>query len=294
MRKNISINAYAKLNLSLDIVGIREDNYHLLRTVMQSISIYDTLKINRCVGDKITLSSDDDTLILNEENSAYKAAKTFLEAVGIADRGISIYLEKRIPSQAGLGGASADAAAVLIGLNWLYGAGLSTSELCDIGVEIGADVPFCIVGGTQLCEGIGEIITPVTKLADCYIVVAKPAGGISTPKAYAEFDRIYGDPDVNAKTQEYTDDVMLALTTNSLSQVGSAIGNVFEQLAEVDEVASIKEVMLSMGAVGASMSGSGTAVYGLFNIAEYESAMKCMEYLRSQYPFSVICRPINK
>lgn len=293
MRKSITINAYAKLNLSLDIVGVREDNYHLLRTVMQTISIYDTLNIAR-FGDRISLSSDDDMLILNEENSIFKAAKRFFDTVGIKDRGVSVHVEKRIPSQAGLGGASADAAAMLIGLNKLYDTGLSISEICDIGVTIGADVPFCIVGGTQLCEGIGEIITPVNKLADCYIVVAKPIGGISTPKAYVKFDRIYGNSNANKKAKEYTDDVISALATNSLSQVGTSIGNVFEQLTEVDEIATIKETMLSMGAVGASMSGSGTAVYGLFNADEYESAMKCMEYLRSQYPFSVICKPLNK
>ena len=292
MQKSIIINAYAKLNLSLDIVGVRKDNYHLLRTVMQSISIHDTLNISR-YGDKIILSSDDDTLILNEENSILKAAIQFFNTVGIKDRGVSVHVEKRIPSQAGLGGASADAAAMLIGLNKLYDTGLSTSELCDIGVAIGADVPFCIVGGTQLCEGIGEIITPAPKLSDCYIVVAKPVDGVSTPKAYAKFDSIYNS-NSSRRAKVYTDDVISALAIGNLSQVGGYIGNIFEQLSEDEDISIIRESMLSMGAVGASMSGSGTAVYGLFTIDKYESAMKCMEYLRSQYPFSVICKPLNK
>ena len=292
MQNSITINAYAKLNLSLDIVGVREDNYHLLRTVMQSISIYDTLNITRC-GDKIALSSDDDSLIVNEENSIFKAAEQFFDTVGIKDRGISVHVEKRIPSQAGLGGASADAAAMLIGLNKIYNTGLSIGELCDIGVAIGADVPFCIVGGTQLCEGIGEVITPVPKLSDCYIVVAKPQGGVSTPKAYAKFDSIYGNSNASKKAEECTDDVVSALNIGILSQIGESLGNIFERLVDDKEVPLIRETMLSMGAVGASMSGSGTAVYGLFDVNEYESAMKCMEYLSSQYPFSVICKPLN-
>lgn len=294
MQKSISISAYAKLNLSLDIVGTREDNYHFLRTVMQSIDIYDTLTIAMCEGDEISLTCDDDELILNEDNSVLKATNQFFDTVGVKNRGLSVHIEKNIPSQAGLGGASADAAAMLIGLNSLYNTNLSTIELCAMGVEIGADVPFCIVGGTQLCEGIGEIITPAPKLPDCYIVVAKPVGGISTPKAYAKFDSIYGNCNLNIKANEFTDNLISSLRTGDLSRVGERIGNVFESLADVKDILLIKEAMLSMGAVGASMSGSGTAVYGLFSIDEYDRAVKCMKYLSLHYPFSTICKPLNK
>ena len=178
--KRLTVPAPAKLNLSLDIVGVREDGYHLLRMIMQTIDLCDQIVLER--ADEISLTCNLPELPCDERNLAVRAAHAFFERTGLPG-GVRMTLDKNIPHGAGMGGGSADAAAVLKGLNELCGTDLSQQELCEIGLRLGADVPFCIVGGTQLAEGVGERLTPLPPLPDCFLLVAKPEQGVSTPEA---------------------------------------------------------------------------------------------------------------
>lgn len=186
-----SIVAPAKVNLTLDITGRRDDGYHFMRMIMQSVSLHNVITINYVPGGKdVSILCSSAEVCTDESNTAYKAAMAFFQFLHQPVPGLEIVIENNIPFMAGLGCASADAAAVLVGLNHITGAGLSNHELCEIGVKVGADVPFCILGGTQLVEGIGEIFTPLPNLAECYIVIAKPDESISTAEAFARYDRI--------------------------------------------------------------------------------------------------------
>ncbi|WP_294911766.1 4-(cytidine 5'-diphospho)-2-C-methyl-D-erythritol kinase, partial [uncultured Eubacterium sp.] len=182
------VKAYAKINLLLDIVATRKDGYHDLFMIMQSVGIYDTVTVSKQKGRKITLSCNLDSIPVDEKNIAYKAAVAFFDAYKIKNTGIHIDIVKRIPHAAGLAGGSADGAAVIKALNEIYKTNLSDKELCKIGVKVGADVPFCITGGTLLSQGIGEVLTPVKPLRRCFIVLAKPDFGVNTGYAYKQFD----------------------------------------------------------------------------------------------------------
>ena len=183
----VTVKAYAKINLLLDICALRKDGYHDLFMLMQSVGLYDTVTVERVKGRNITIFCDDSDVPTDEHNIAYKAAEAFFSDYKIrkTSRGLRITIQKRIPHAAGLAGGSADGAAVLTALNEIYGTGLTARELCATGVKIGADVPFCLTGGTLLSQGIGEILSPVKPLRRCYIVLAKPDQGVNTGAAFA-------------------------------------------------------------------------------------------------------------
>lgn len=252
------VSAPAKINLTLNIEGRREDGYHLLSSVFQSVSLADEVTLEIADGvDGIMLAVSDPSVPADERNTAYKAAAVFYEA--LCKRAcVRIYVEKVIPQQAGLGGGSADAAAVLVGLNALYGDPFSQKELCALGEKVGADVPFCIVGGTAFVEGIGEIITPLKPLPSCYALVAKPPIGVSTKEAYAAVD--------SKQTVLADQETMLAaITAGDLHTVGAHLSNAFEQALAIPEVEELLAVMRKSKPLGAMMSGSGSAVYALFD-----------------------------
>lgn len=270
----MQVNAYAKINLSLDITGRREDGFHTLDTVMQAVSLCDTITLTPTREPGVSLRTNFRYLPVNEKNTAYRAASLFFEHCGSSGAGVQISILKRIPSRAGLGGGSADAAAVLRGLNELYGAGLSQETLLELGAQIGADVPFCLHGGACRCTGVGERLEPVTPLPDCFLVICKPPAGMSTPRAYALLDQ--SPP---ARTQG-TPKLLEALESGDLRRIGKALSNRFDDAMRLMQVRKIKQIMLSAGAAGALMTGSGSAVFGLFS--SEEAAKSCGSLLSEQ------------
>lgn len=285
--QSIKLKAPAKINLILDIVGKRKDGYHNLRSVMQTISIFDyiTLTVN---GEKsefpdISITCNDPNIPTDKRNIAYKACRAFINTVGeVPFDSIEIYIDKHIPSGAGLAGGSADGAAVILGLNSLCGDLLSTDELCKIGASVGADVPFCIVGGTALCEGIGDKITPLKPLPDCEIIVVKPEISISTPLSYKRFDELE-----NPRLSDF-DTFMNALNYGNLKSISKTLSNSLEDVTDVSIIQDIKNEMLMFGALGCVMTGSGSAVFGIFD--NNEKARKCADKFSGRM-FCEICLP---
>lgn len=273
--RQLIIHAYAKINLTLDILGKRADGYHDLKMVMQSVGLYDiiSVKLNKNTG--IYVKSSSALLADDESNTAYKAAKCFFEACGMNGCGAFIDMEKRIPMEAGMAGGSADAAAVIIALDRLCGTKLSENRLWAIGEKVGADVPFCLSGGTMLAEGKGERLTRLPELssfADApLILLCKPEIGVSTGRAYAAVDHcdpaVLRRPDAEAMRE--------ALAAQDVKGVAENLGNVFEQVLRIDECESIKSTMMKEGALGACMTGSGTTVFGLFD-SEAAAQQACL------------------
>ena len=278
--KSVTVNAPAKINLVLDVTGRREDGYHTLFTIMQSISLADTVCLTPNDSGIITVECSDRSIPASIDNIAFRAAELFYRTNGIEQIGLNIKIDKHIPSQAGLGGGSADAAAVLVGMNSLYGTGLTPEELCRLGVRLGADVPFCIVGGTKICRGIGELMTEAPPLEKCYIAIGKGSEGISTKEAYAEID---------SKCSFCTDDGPDRYD-GSISSVKAAGRNIFEDVSHCPEVKVIKESFYSAGAEYSAMSGSGSAVFGLFR-EQTAAESACAEISRMGY-FSGVYLPI--
>ena len=251
--------APAKLNLTLDVLGKRPDGYHELETVMQSVDLRDEVYITLTdrPGIKVDISRDD----LPRDLLAGKAAQVFLSYVNLPDQGVEVYINKRIPDKAGLAGGSSDAAAVIRGLDALLDTGLSETELLDISGRVGSDVPFCLLGGTRLCRGCGEIMTELPELPDCSIVIVKPDFSVSTPELFAALDskRVLRRPD--------TGGFLKALNARELTGLGPYTVNVFEEVLPEDlgrRVQDIKDALLAAGALGASMTGTGSAVFGIF------------------------------
>ena len=258
----ITLNAYAKINLSLDIVGRLANGYHEVRMIMQTVGIHDTLTFEKTEGE-IVLSSDAGELPLGEDNLIYKAARLVKETHGISG-GVKVHLEKRIPVAAGMAGGSTDAAATLKAMNLLYDLGLSEEDLCGLGVKLGADVPYCIMGGTALSEGIGEVLTKLAPMPECVLLVAKPDINVSTKEVYQALDSqsVPWHPDVDGMRQ--------AIEEGRLEGIYSRLGNVLETVtvAKHPIVSEIKQEMLGNGALGSLMSGSGPSVFGIFDDEE--------------------------
>lgn len=270
---SITLRANAKLNLSLDITGRREDGYHLMDMVMQSVTLYDTVILRKSADISVSIRMENgaSALLPDKNNTAYKAAELFFVHTGLPD-GVSIQLVKHIPQEAGMAGGSADAAAVLIGLDRLYETGLSRQELLDIGVRVGADVPFCLIGGTARVQGIGELVMPVPFFDGGSYLVVKPPFGISTPLSFKRFDGMKRcpRPDNNA--------LLAAMAAGDIKALEHASANVLEQAAESPEIEGIKKRLYSLGADFALMTGSGSAVFGLFAEQQWaESAVKSLE-----------------
>lgn len=276
----ITVTAPAKINLMLDVTGRRSDGYHTLNTIMQSISLADTVFLKLNDSGKIAVDCKGVELDSFTDNIAYKAATAFYEHTKINCKGLLIKIDKQIPLQAGLGGGSADCAAVLVGLNKLLGTNYSEEKLCEIGVKLGADVPFCTVGGTKICKGIGEIMSPAPPLEDCFIVIGKGSKGISTKKAFEAIDAL-GSAIHEDITDKYDG------TVASVKLIGR---NIFEEVSDCSEVLTVKEILLQQGAEYAAMSGSGSAVFGLFR--RKENAENACKALQINSYFAEVCVPI--
>jgi 4-diphosphocytidyl-2-C-methyl-D-erythritol kinase len=282
----VKINAYAKINLLLDIVATRTDGYHDLFMIMQSVGVYDTVTVEDTNDGKITISCNIDDIPLDEKNIAHKAAKAFFDSNSIKNKGIHIDIVKRIPHAAGLAGGSADGAGVIVALNKLYNTNLSDDALCAIGAKIGADVPFCITGGTLLAQGIGDVLNKVKPLRKCHIVLAKPDFGVNTGFAYKQFD-------VSGKV--HTPDnfgMLLAMQSRDLNSICAKMENVFEQFIEVPNRIYMKEIMRNNGAMGVCMSGSGPTIFGIFDNKENanRSALELKKYAKD----ICVCTPVNR
>lgn len=282
----IKVNAYAKINLMLDIVCKRTDGYHDLFMIMQSIGLYDTVTVTQTKSKKITITCNIDDIPLDEKNIAHKAAKAFFVATGVKNKGINIDIVKRIPHAAGLAGGSADGAGVLVALNELCQTNLTDDELCKIGVKIGADVPFCIKGGTLLAQGIGDVLNKVKPLRKCHILIAKPDYGVNTGLAYSQFD---------TQGKFHTPDklgMLYAMQSRDLKEICLKMENVFEQFIEVPYKVDIKNVMRECGALGVCMSGSGPTVFGIFD--DKEKAQNAAEQLKPYAKDIAVTVPVSK
>ena len=257
--KQIELKALAKINLGLDVLGRRENGYHDVRMVMQSIYLYDEVKLEKTAEPGITTVSNLSFLPTGDGNIAYKAARLLQEEFQITE-GIKITLNKHIPVAAGLAGGSSNAAAVLFGMNRMFRLGLSQKDLMDRGVRLGADVPYCIMRGTVLAEGIGEKLSVLPAMPKCTVLIAKPPVSVSTKVVYEALDakEITEHPDI--------DGIIEGLKNNSLKQVAACMGNVLEDVTVPMHpvIGQIKQEMKSAGALNAMMSGSGPTVFGLF------------------------------
>lgn len=255
----LDLNALGKINLGLDVLGKRENGYHDVRMVMQSVYVYDRISVEKKREAGIELSTNLGYLPVNENNLAYKAAKLLMDEFSIRE-GVRIHLEKHIPVAAGMAGGSSDGAAILHGLNRMFELGLSKEDLMKRGVELGADVPYCIMRGTALAEGIGEILTPLPKIPKCFALIAKPPIIVSTKTVYEKLDalEIVDHPDI--------DGIIAGLEEGNLEQICACMGNVLEKVTIEDYpvIEEIKKLMKENGAINAMMSGSGPTVFGIY------------------------------
>ncbi len=275
----LELNAYAKVNLGLDVLRRREDGYHELRMIMQTVDLYDTLTFEKKEEPGIIMTCNIEGLPCDERNLVYKSAKLMLEEYSLSG-GIRIHLEKRIPMAAGMAGGSTDAAAVFNGMNELYQLNVSKERLCELGVKIGADVPYCIVGGTVLSEGIGEVLTVLPNVPDCTVLIVKPDFDVSTKYVYENLhaNSLTYHPDIDAMTE--------AVRAGDLAGVIKVMDNVLETVTEAKytEITNIKKVMQENGAMRAMMSGSGPTVFGLYETVEMaESAAEAIRSVNPAY-----------
>ena len=278
--------AYAKLNLTLDVLDKREDGYHDLQSVMQTISIRDDVEIDIGTGKPWKLLCSVEGIPCDERNLAWKAAKVFFDTTGKDPNGLEIRILKRIPMEAGMGGGSADAAAVLRALNKHYGNPFSIFALAELGAQVGSDVPFCVVCGTAMVEGRGERLRILKDMPDCVFVVCKPEFSVSTPELYKKIDEV--------AIPKRPDNVAMesALLAGDLGKVAENLYNVFDPIvtAEHLELNYIKSIMNSYGAVGFQMTGSGSAVFAI--MPEFEYAAVVCNMLKENYPNVYIAKPV--
>ena len=254
------LQAFAKINLGLDVLGKREDGYHEVRMIMQTIRMYDQLDMRKSVEPGIHLTTNKKYIPVDENNLVWRAAKLMMDTCGIIE-GVSIHLHKVIPVAAGMAGGSSDAAATLVGMNRLFHCGLSKEKLMELGVQIGADVPYCVLRGTALAEGIGEKLTVLPPMPDCWILIGKPGISVSTKYVYTTLD-------LNTDTvHPDIDGMKKALEDGNLYGITERMGNVLQDVTipAYPEVERIKEQMKTLGAVNAMMSGSGPTVFGIFD-----------------------------
>ena len=255
----MTVKALAKINIGLDVTGVREDGYHLVRMIMQTVHMYDLVTVSKSAEAGITMKSNAKYLPTNDDNLCVKAAKLLAEEFDLKD-GTQIRLSKRIPVAAGMAGGSSDAAAVLYGMNQIHGLGLSKKQLMERGVRIGADVPYCLMRGTALAEGIGEELTELSPMMRCPVLVAKPPISVSTKYVYEHLDAIENPkhPDIDAMIAD--------ITVGDLHALGSHMGNILEDLTmqKYPVIAQIKDLMKANGAIVSMMSGSGPTVFGFF------------------------------
>lgn len=279
-KKSVNVLAPAKLNLSLDVVGTLPNGYHDLDMVMQTIDLYERLELRR--SQYLNLRMPGSFVPVNDKNTAVKAAIAFFNYTGLL-AGVDITIHKKVPVRAGMAGGSADAAGVLVGLNELYGARLSMSELCAIGAGIGADVPFALMGGTCRVRGVGDLIKPLPPCPDCWFVVVMPSVGISTPEAFQRYDQMGSPVHPDCDKQE------AAVRADDLSGVCAAAGNALEHCSGATETPSICALLNENGALTSLMTGSGAAVFGVFE--QEEQAKAAADALRGEYKQVYLARP---
>ncbi len=272
---SVKLQAYGKINLSLDVLRQREDGYHDVRMIMQTVKLHDNIDMQKTRTPGIKLTTNLAFLPVNENNLMYRAAKMLIDEFDIK-YGVSMQLKKVIPVSAGMAGGSTDAASVLYGMNKLFDLGLSAKELKERGVKLGADIPFCLMRGTALSEGIGDILTPLNKLPACPIVLAKPAVSVSTKFVYQNL-HVNNLP---ASSHPDVDSVIEALERQDIRDIALNMGNILETVtcSNYPEIEAIKLRMKELGAVNALMSGSGPTVFGIFD--DQKKAQKCYESLR--------------
>lgn len=277
----------AKINITLDVIGKREDGYHNVVMVMQAISLFDEVIITKTNKKDIEIKTNLHYVPTDERNVAFKAAKVFFEKTGLKNEGIHIKINKKIPVAAGLAGGSTNAAGVIVLLNMLYNAGLSAEAMAEIGLMVGADVPFCLMGGTALAEGLGEILTPLKAMPKCFFVLAKPKQSVSTPEVYREIDKkqITEHPDTNG--------VIECLEEKDLNGIAKRLFNVMEGVSVkiCPDIEKIKSTILDFSPLGVVMSGSGPTVFGIFD--DKKSALECLGKCKIFTNEAFICEPID-
>ena len=280
--------AYAKLNLTLDVTAKRDDGYHDMLMVMQTVSITDSVVLEQTGEKGIHAACNFRYIPTDERNLAVRAAGAFLDTIGEEKNGILIRMDKTIPVGAGMAGGSADAAAVLRGMNRLYGSCMNRRDLEKLGERIGSDVAFCIAGGTSLARGRGEVLEDLTPMPDCAIVVCKPGFSISTPELFRKLDQI------GLRTHPDTAGMLSALESGNLKEISMRMFNVFEEVEDrrMRSETEIKHVLLDYGALGAVMTGTGSAVFGVFS--DETAAETCAAHLRSEHKFCRVARPTGR
>ena len=285
----VGVYAPAKINLTLDILGRRPDGYHDVKMVMQSVSLYDTVEVDFAVGegDSVAVSCPGYPDVPSDDsNIVCKAVRAFYHATDVKPRPLTIRIDKEIPTQAGLAGGSADGAATILALNKLYETHLEMKEMAAICAHVGSDVPFSLLGGTMLATGTGTDLQRLIHLPMCHIVICKPELSVSTAEAYARCD---SRP---PKGFKYTDELVKRLYSRDIRGLATCLYNEFEQVMELEEINEIKRTMMKAKAPGASMSGSGSAVYAIF-LSE-RKAQKCAEILKKSYQNVWVTRPTRK
>ena len=275
--QEIKLKARAKINLTLDVTGKQTNGYHTVRMIMQTLSLYDSIYIKKIDKPVIRVKSNLDWLPTDERNLAYKGAQLLKNKFNI-QQGIFIQLDKKIPVAAGLAGGSADCAAVMVGINKLFGIGLSKKKLMEIALQLGADIPYCILQGTALADGIGEKLTPIkTGCPFCYVLLAKPNINISTASVYQnlELDKIIQHPN--------TEQMLFQMQQKNITEMGKLLCNVLETvtIAKYNEIALLKQKMMELGASGALMSGSGSTVFGLF--LDKQKAIEAEKVIKKEF-----------
>lgn len=282
----VKVKAPAKINLTLDVLGKRPDGYHDVSMVMQAVSLYDYVTIEETDTEDIEIFCDYSGVPCDESNIAYKSAVRFFDYTKTKNNGIKITIEKHIPTQAGLAGGSADGAAVIVGLNKLYNTMLKEDELCEIAGKIGADLPFCVVGGTKLASGTGTTLKKMHSMPKCDIVICKPEISISTAEAYRKIDSMM------SYHPEYTAEMVKAVYARDLFMVSTTLFNDFDYALDLEPIKAVKKVMMSNKSMGACMSGSGSAVFGIFN--NTKKAEKCVKALSENYKEVFLCQPVKE
>ena len=279
----VTVIAPAKINLSLDILGVDERGYHLLDMIMQTVSLFERVTVSKKKKD-ITLSSNARYIPTDSKNVAVKAAMLFFEYTGIQG-GAHIHIKKTVPIKAGMAGGSADAAGVIVGLDKIYETNLTRQQMCEIGAKAGSDVPFMIMGGTKRVQGVGEIIKPCPPMPKCHLVICMPDKGVSTPAAFANYDTL------GEKTLVETDKLVAAMEENDIYGVAKYMANDLEKAAASEYTQPIKEELIQQGAIGSVMTGSGAAVFGVFD--DEDKAKAAVEYFRGRVRSVFIAKPVG-
>lgn len=269
----LQLKAYGKINLGLDVIRKRPDGYHDLDMIMQMVDVYDDVIIEKKAGEEIVVKADTAVLSNGKDNLAYMAAKMLFDEFGIKS-GVEITIHKRIPIAGGMAGGSSDCATTLIGINEMFNLGLSKQQLMERGVKLGADVPYCVLGGTAIARGIGEVLTPLPTPPQCHVIIAKPPISVSTAYVYGHIrpDEITKRPDIEQMT--------LAIKEQDLNKLSDLLYNVMEEVtvSEYPVIEKLKSIMLENGALNSIMSGSGPTVFGLFDDREKaQAAMKALD-----------------